>query len=116
MGHYKFAGQLIAMPIAQTHEIFSLLLRCSAEGRERTRAALRGPIADHLCLTDADRAELPPSGAPSRFVNRLCSAKIHLERAGFLARVRRGVFTISDAGRALRLGSMSSNHYAASMR
>ncbi len=34
-------------------------------------------------------------------VNRLCWAKIYLERAGLITRVRRGVFTISDAGRAV---------------
>jgi restriction system protein len=32
-------------------------------------------------------------------VNRLCWAKIYLERAGLLTRVRRGVFSISNAGR-----------------
>ena len=87
------------MPIPQFHEIFLPLLRRSGDGQEWTLAALRGPIADHFRLTDADRAELLPSGTQSRFVNRLCWAKIHLERAGLLARVRRGVFTISDAGR-----------------
>ena len=116
MAHYKFAAQLIAMPFPQTHEIFLPLLRCSAEGCERTVAAVRGPIADHYRLTDADRADLLPSGTQSRIVNRLCWAKIHLERAELITRVRRGVFTISDAGRALSLGSMTSNHHAASTR
>ena len=34
-------------------------------------------------------------------MNRLCWAKIHLERAGLRTRVRRGVFTISDGGRSV---------------
>jgi len=89
------------MPIPQFHEIFLPLLRRSADGREWTLAALRGPIADDFGLTDAERAELLPSGTQSRFVNRLCWAKIHLERAGLVTRVRRGVFTISDVGRAV---------------
>ena len=104
------------MPFPQTHEIFLPLLRCSAEGCDRTLAAFSGPIADHFCLTDADRTELLPSVAQSRFVNCLCSAKIRLDRAGPFTRVRRGVFTISDAGRALSLGSTTSNHHAASTR
>jgi restriction system protein len=54
----------------------------SADGREWTLAALRGPIADDFGLTDAERTELLPSGAQSRFVNRLCWSKVHLERAG----------------------------------
>ena len=87
------------MPIPPFHEIFVPLLRRSADGKDWTLAALRGPIADDFGLTDAERAELLPSNTQTRFVNRLCWAKIHLERAGLLARVRRGVFTISDAGR-----------------
>jgi restriction system protein len=87
------------MPIPQFHEIFLPLLRRVADGKDWTLAALRGPIADDFGLTAAERAELLPSGTQSRFVNRLCWAKIHLERAGLLTRVRRGVFSISEAGR-----------------
>jgi restriction system protein len=87
------------MPIPRFHEIFLPLLRRAADGRDWTLAALRGPIADDFALTDAERAELLPGGTQTRFVNRLCWAKIHLERAGLLTRVRRGVFSISEAGR-----------------
>jgi restriction system protein len=87
------------MPIPPFHEILLPLLRRSADGKDLTLAALRGPIADDFGLTDAERAELLPSGTQTRFVNRLCWAKIHLERAGLVNRVRRGVFTISDEGR-----------------
>ena len=87
------------MPIPPFHEILLPLLRRSADGKDWTLAALRGPIADDFGLTDAERAELLPSGTQSRFVNRLCWSKIYLERAGLLNRVRRGVFSISDAGR-----------------
>ena len=87
------------MPIPPFQKIFLPLLRRSADGKDCTLAALRGPIADDFGLTDAERAELLPSGTQSRFVNRLCWAKIYLERAGLLSRVRRGVFAISDAGR-----------------
>jgi restriction system protein len=87
------------MPIPPFHEILLPLLSRSADGKDWTLAALRGPIADDFGLTDAERAELLPSGTQTRFVNRLCWAKIHLERAGLVNRVRRGVFTISDEGR-----------------
>ena len=89
------------MPVPQFHEICLPLLRRVADGNDWTLAALRGPIADHFRLTDAERAELLPSGTQSRFVNRLCWSKIHLERAGLLTRVRRGVFMISDVGRSV---------------
>lgn len=87
------------MPIPPFHEMLLPLLRRCADGNEWTIAALRGPIADDFALTDAERQELLPSGTQTRFVNRLCWAKIYLERAGLIARVRRGVFTISAAGR-----------------
>jgi restriction system protein len=89
------------MPIPQFHEICLPLLRRVADGNDWTLAALRGPVADDFGLTEAERAELLPSGTQSRFVNRLCWSKIHLERAGLLTRVRRGVFTISDVGRSV---------------
>lgn len=89
------------MPIPPVHEMLLPLLRRSADGREWTVAALRGTIADDFSLTDAERQELLPSNTQSRFVNRLCWAKIYLERAGLITRVRRGVFTISAAGRAV---------------
>ncbi|MBM4022649.1 MAG: hypothetical protein FJ284_10510 [Planctomycetes bacterium] len=60
------------MPIPPFHEILLPLLRRSADGKDWTLAALRGPIADDFGLTDAERAELLPSGTQSRFVNRLC--------------------------------------------
>jgi restriction system protein len=77
------------MPIPQFHEIILPLLRRVADGREWTLAALRGPIADDFGLTAAERAELLPSNTQSRFVNRPCWTKIHLERAGLLTRIRR---------------------------
>lgn len=68
------------MPIPQFHEIFVPLLRRSADGREHALASLRGPIADNFRLTDGERVQSLPSSTQSRFVNRLCCAKIHRER------------------------------------
>jgi restriction system protein len=87
------------MPIPPFHEMLLPLLRRCSDGNEWTIAALRSPIADDFALTDAERQELLPSGTQTRFVNRLCWAKIYLERAGLIDRVRRGVFTTSAAGR-----------------
>ena len=104
------------MSIPQFHEIFLPLPRRSAAGRRWPLAALRGPIVDEFGLTDADRAQLLPSTTLPWFANRLCCARTHVEPDGLLASVRRGVFTISDAGRARRLGSTTRNNYAASTR
>jgi hypothetical protein len=48
-----------------------------------------GHYACDFGLTDAERAQLLLGNTQSRFVNRLCWAKIHLERAGLLTRGRR---------------------------
>jgi len=75
------------MPIPAFHEILLPLLRRSADCKDWTLAALRGPIAEDFALTDAERAELLPSG--TRFANQPCGTTIHLERIDALTRVRR---------------------------
>ena len=67
------------------HEFFLPLRRRSADGKERTLAALRGPIGDDFGLTDAERADLPRSG--TRFVNRPGRTRIQPERNSSLPRV-----------------------------
>ena len=76
------------MAIPPFHEMLLPLLRRSADGTEWTAAALRGRIADDFALTAADRQELLPSNTQSRFVNRLCWAKIYLERAAIVTQSR----------------------------
>lgn len=85
------------MPTLPFHEVPLPRLRRSADGKEWILAALRGPINDDFGLTDAEWAELLPSGTQRRFDNRLCWSKIYLERVGLLSRVHRVVFTISGA-------------------
>lgn len=77
------------MPISSFHEMLLPLLRRSADGRDRTVAVPRAPLADDFALADAERQELLPSNTQSRFVNRPSSAKIYLERAELITRVRR---------------------------
>jgi restriction system protein len=87
------------MPVPGFQEITAPLLRICADGKEWSCAAAREPIASQFGLTDEDLKELLPSGTQTRFVNRLAWAKIYLERAGLLAKTRRGYFEITDAGR-----------------
>ena len=74
------------------------LLQLSADGSEHTLANARTPLADQFGLTDAERAELLPSGQQSRFNNRVAWAKIYLERAGLFEKTRRGFFKITSQG------------------
>lgn len=74
------------MAIPPSHEMLPPLPRRSADGKAWTLAALRGSIADDFGLTDTERHQLLPSNTQTTIVNRLCAAKIHLERAGLIPR------------------------------
>ena len=57
-------------------------------------------LADRLELTDEDRRELLPSGRQPLFQNRIAWAVTHLKKASLLEPRGRGVFAITDRGRA----------------
>ena len=55
-------------------------------------------IAQQYALTEAERAELLPSGRTPLFYNRLAWAKAHLKKAGLLEFPKRGSFQITLRG------------------
>ncbi len=59
--------------------------------------------ADVLALSDADRAELLPSGAQAVYKNRAGWAHDRLKRAGYSQSLRRGYWRLTDAGAAYAL-------------
>jgi restriction system protein len=61
---------------------------------------LQDQVADHVGLTDVQRAETIASG-PQRFRDRIGWSVSSLRQAGALARPRRGTYTITDIGRQL---------------
>lgn len=87
----------MAIPDFQT--LMLPFLELTADGGEHTSAELREPLADQHGLSEAERLQKLPSGAAKVFNNRVAWAKIHLERAGLIENVRRGVFCITDRGR-----------------
>ncbi len=74
------------------------LLRLAQDGNEHRLADSRQPLAAAFSLTTEEQHELLPSGQQSRFNNRVAWAKVYLERAGLLAKTRRGYFKITDRG------------------
>ncbi len=104
-GRFTLAGSPIvespSMAVPGFQAFFLPLLKLMADGNEHALRDLRRPIQDCLALTDADLNEMLPSGAQSRFVNRLAWASVYLVKAGILRRVRPGVFQITDRGREL---------------
>src|SRR5213592_3525417 len=61
------------------------VLELAADGREHTLAEAREVLARRFGLTDAERAELLPSGRQRRFDNRVAWAKVHLAQARLLS-------------------------------
>ncbi|MDX2024329.1 MAG: winged helix-turn-helix domain-containing protein, partial [Deltaproteobacteria bacterium] len=76
------------------------LLQATSDGKEHAINDLRDTIAKSLGLTEGDREELLPSGKQAVYNNRLGWAKTYLDKAGLLRSVRRGVYQITDRGRA----------------
>lgn len=62
---------------------------------------LRRRVADGVKLTADDLAELLPSGRQTKFSNRVAWANVHLQRAGLIGVVRRGVYAATPAGKEL---------------
>lgn len=75
------------------------MLQCAAIGGDMTLAILRDKVAVRLGLTDADVAEVLPSGKQRRYVNRGNWACIYMAEAGLLEWVRRGTYRITARGR-----------------
>ncbi len=77
------------------------LLRLASDGKEhRFRDAIEA-LAGHFGLTDAERAEMLPSGTAALFDNRVGWARTYLKQAALLDSPKRGLFRINDRGRKL---------------
>lgn len=87
------------MAIPTFQEITLPLLNLSSDGQVRSLASARKELAVHFKLTEAEEAELLPSGRQGRFANRVAWAKVYLERAKILSSPGRGQFEITPRGR-----------------
>ena len=86
------------MSIPDFQSLMLPLLKHIADGGEYTIAGMRDVLAGQLGLTEEELNEKLPSGVANTFYNRLAWAKIYLERAGLITKVRRGVLKISPSG------------------
>lgn len=87
------------MAIPSFQEVTLPLLSLSGDGQVRSLASARKELAVHFALTEAEEAELLPSGRQGRFANRVAWAKVYLERAKILSSPDRGLFEITPRGR-----------------
>lgn len=86
------------MTIPDYQTLMLPLLKIAAEG-ETTVLAAETTLADAFALSEAERAELLPSGKQRVFHNRVHWAKFYLQKAGLLKSPKRGKFAITELGK-----------------
>jgi restriction system protein len=87
----------MAIPDFQT--VMLPVLHDLAQG-ERTGQETLGALAAEFALTPEEIAQRLPSGTQGTFTNRVAWAKSHLKGSGLIESPRRGVYRITDRGRA----------------
>jgi restriction system protein len=86
------------MAVPDFQSLMLPVLRAAADG-DISAPELRSRVADDLRLTEADLAEMLPSGRQTTFANRTAWANVFLQRAGLLEKASRGVYRITAEGR-----------------
>ena len=86
------------MPLPDYQSLMLPVLKTAAHGEIRLRNATEF-LADEFHLSDAERAEMLPSGQQTIFANRVGWAKTYLKKAGLVETTRRGYFQITERGR-----------------
>lgn len=89
------------MAVPDFQSLMLPLLKLAADSQPHSLAEAREALAAAFKLTQADRAELLPSGNQSKFSNRVAWAKSYLQQAGLLLSPKRGHFQLSDRGAAV---------------
>jgi restriction system protein len=86
------------MAIPEYQKFFLPILVMTGDRKNHTYADMYNAVAAEFKLTDADRAELLPSGTARKFENRVAWAITYLSKARLLDRVSRGIFRVSERG------------------
>ncbi len=89
------------MPVPDFQSLMLPALKAFAGDGELSLSEARERIAAAEGLSAEDVREMLPSGRQAVFANRVSWAMSHMERAGLLERVRRGVYRLTDKGQHL---------------
>lgn len=89
------------MPIPDFQNLMLPMLQLTADGQEHRLSDVIETLARQHRLSDAERAELLPSGIQPRFDNKVGWARTHLGKALLLESPKRGWFRITERGREL---------------
>lgn len=87
------------MAVPKFFEFFEAFLCAVNDGELHTAKEVRGIISKSMGLSDADLAEMLPSGTQRTFDNRVAWARTYLDKAGLIETPHRGKYKITDAGR-----------------
>ena len=87
------------MPVPDFQTLMLPVLRILGDDQEHTPVAVRQSAATAFNLTEADLAELLPSGRQTTFANRVAWALTYLKQARLLESPRRGSYKITDRGK-----------------
>lgn len=88
------------MPVPDYQSLMRPVLAELADGRPAPIAELRERVADRVGLYPGDREKLVPSGQKPLYHDRVSWAVSYLKQARLLERPERGVYRITDRGRA----------------
>ena len=86
------------MPVPDFQSLMLPVLDSLREGVETSVPEIRAHVASALELTSDDLREVIPSGRQSKLANRVAWGLVHLQRAGLIDRVRRGVYRLTNEG------------------
>jgi restriction system protein len=89
------------MNIPDYQSLMLPLLEALADGKEHALRDVRDAIAAKVGIAPAEREVLLPSGKQPVFDNRIGWAKTYLDKAGLVSSVRRGVYQLTQRGRAV---------------
>ena len=84
------------MAVPKFFEFFEGFLRAVHDGELHSAKEVREIIAASMNITDADRAEMLPSGKQSTFDNRVAWARTYLDKAGLIETPTRGKYRITE--------------------
>lgn len=95
---HKQIGRL-QMAIPKYFEMHKPFLEFLKDGQLHTLKELKAHISGYFSLSDADLAELLPSGRQAVFTNRIGWARTYLKKAGLIDSPARATFIITDEGK-----------------
>jgi hypothetical protein len=86
------------MSIPKYDELTWPLLELLKDQKPRSTQAAAASLSERFDLTEEERSARLPSGVQTYILNRTGWAGFHLDRAGLVTRVKRGVWQIKPAG------------------